>query len=199
MLFVSHNMNSINALTNHSILLESGKIAYYGTSQECVKKYLDKSNKNTDIGTFKFDNRYISDIKMTNISTTCKSGDKLILEFALSPKQSFSFNVEGWISDSTGCQVLYFSQGQVEKVILRVGEKVVKVSTEVELPYLAEGIYSLNFALSDPNIMTFAGTASPIPIEIIICDPFESGFSMHINDPHRGKVVASSKTYIEPV
>lgn len=44
-LFVSHNMQSINSLCNRAILLENGRIAYSGSTMETINKYL-KEGKN---------------------------------------------------------------------------------------------------------------------------------------------------------
>lgn len=50
-LFVSHNMQSINSLCNRVILLENGRIAYSGSTMETINKYLKegKTNKNVKL------------------------------------------------------------------------------------------------------------------------------------------------------
>lgn len=45
-LFVSHNMAAISELCSQSILLKKGMIAYYGESQNAIKKYLGENLKN---------------------------------------------------------------------------------------------------------------------------------------------------------
>lgn len=48
-LFVSHNMNSVKALCNEGILLENGKVAYSGSVNETLNRYL-ASKQNIDVG-----------------------------------------------------------------------------------------------------------------------------------------------------
>jgi lipopolysaccharide transport system ATP-binding protein len=48
-LFVSHNMNSVKALCNEGILLENGQVAYSGSVNETLNKYL-ASKQNIDVG-----------------------------------------------------------------------------------------------------------------------------------------------------
>jgi lipopolysaccharide transport system ATP-binding protein len=43
-LFVSHNMASINALCSQALLMENGKISLFGNTNEIVSKYLIKEN-----------------------------------------------------------------------------------------------------------------------------------------------------------
>jgi len=42
-LFVSHNMSSIQTLCNHGIVLDKGSICYSGTAKECVNYYIKNS------------------------------------------------------------------------------------------------------------------------------------------------------------
>ena len=44
MLFVSHNMGAIQALTNRTILLDSGRTRYFGKTQDVIREYLDSSS-----------------------------------------------------------------------------------------------------------------------------------------------------------
>lgn len=42
-LFVSHNMSSIQTLCNHGIVLEKGSVSYSGTAKKCVNYYLNNN------------------------------------------------------------------------------------------------------------------------------------------------------------
>ena len=44
-LFVSHNMAAVRALCNNGVLMENGKIAYLGTADNCVTRYLTNEDK----------------------------------------------------------------------------------------------------------------------------------------------------------
>lgn len=44
-LFVSHNLDSIRTLTENAILMEQGSLAYIGSTEETLKRYLSKSTQ----------------------------------------------------------------------------------------------------------------------------------------------------------
>jgi lipopolysaccharide transport system ATP-binding protein len=48
-LFVSHNMQSISALTNRCIVLEKGRVIYDGKTSESIDFYLKSNNFNRDV------------------------------------------------------------------------------------------------------------------------------------------------------
>jgi lipopolysaccharide transport system ATP-binding protein len=47
-LFVSHNMSSIEALCNRAILLESGKLVNEGNPKDCIDQYLENNTKSVN-------------------------------------------------------------------------------------------------------------------------------------------------------
>jgi len=67
-LFVSHNMQSISALTNNSILLTDGKIIEYGKTNNVIQKYLALGNKETI-----YENTNLSKEKPTITKVFCKA------------------------------------------------------------------------------------------------------------------------------
>ena len=196
-LFVSHNMSAISALTKNTILLESGKIIYYGNTAGAVAKYLNPGISKNNTLRFDYNKKYIEKIELLQITTTCSSGGKLKLVVYIKALMPFSFNIEGWLKDQSDECILFFSEGQIEKVIHKIEKIPLRLSVEVDLPYLAEGTYYLSFALSEPNKMTFAGTSTSVEVNIVLCDPCNSGFSMKYNEMHRGKLATYAKTLIE--
>jgi lipopolysaccharide transport system ATP-binding protein len=48
-LFVSHNMAAIKQLCNVGLLLDKGKLGYYGSIDESINRYLVKINKNKNV------------------------------------------------------------------------------------------------------------------------------------------------------
>lgn len=193
-LFVSHNMNSVMAFTSSVVFLKEGQIAFWGGSGEGVSKYLDFGEYCSAMETFEFNKNFISDMRLTGISRTCNSGGRLELELAICPVVTFDFNIEGWIKDMSDCPIVYFAQGHAEKVVLKSGCDEIVITTVVELPLLCEGKYYLSLAISDPNKMTFAGTKNPIELEIVMCDPFKTGYAMKTNEAFRAKVFALSRS-----
>ena len=194
-LFVSHNMNSILAFTSSVLLIQSGHLVYFGNSNTGVAKYLDSVNTTTDYDVLDGDKNYISDIKLLRMTNRCESGGSLEIELTINPVMPFHFNIEGWIRDVTDCPIVYFAQGHAEKIVHKCSE-LITFTTIIDLPQLSEGKYYLSLAISDPNKMTFAGTRAPLEFEIVMCDPFKTGYSMKTNEPYRAKVFAFSRSYV---
>lgn len=67
-LFVSHNMSAVKSLCNNGILLENGRLAFRGNSDECINNYL-KDGIEDGAGVRFFGNDYENDIfKLNSIS-----------------------------------------------------------------------------------------------------------------------------------
>jgi homopolymeric O-antigen transport system ATP-binding protein len=47
-LFVSHNMSAVQNLCNSTILLNNGRIDYYGRTRKAIEKYLDLNDSNSE-------------------------------------------------------------------------------------------------------------------------------------------------------
>ncbi len=56
MLFVSHNLQSISTLTQMSVLLVDGKVEFYGSTNNTIRKYLEVENRD-----LKYENQNISE------------------------------------------------------------------------------------------------------------------------------------------
>jgi len=67
-LFVIHNMSAVKSLCNNGILLENGRLAFRGNSDECINNYL-KDGIEDGAGVRFFGNDYENDIfKLNSIS-----------------------------------------------------------------------------------------------------------------------------------
>lgn len=67
-LFVSHNMSAVKSLCNKGVLLENGRLAFSGNSDECINDYLKDGNEN-GAGIRFFGNDYENGIfKLNSIS-----------------------------------------------------------------------------------------------------------------------------------
>jgi hypothetical protein len=148
----------------------------------------------------RYDDSFIDWIRVAEAPTTCNAGGTLRIVLDLKVKQSFSFNIEGWIKDRYENVLYFFSEGHSRKKVHEVeGDTTIRFTTAVNLPYMGEGTYLLQFALSEPNKATFAGMESPIPFEIILCDPYGTGFSMKYDQTHRGKSFIESHSSAERI
>ena len=68
MLFVSHNMGTIESLCQQTILLDSGSIACMGNTKTVIDKYLKQSSRDMEVAlAFRKDRKGTGKLKFTNI------------------------------------------------------------------------------------------------------------------------------------
>ncbi len=65
-LFVSHNLQSISTLTQMSVLLVDGKVEFYGSTNNTIRKYLEVENRD-----LKYENQNISEDNPTITKVYC--------------------------------------------------------------------------------------------------------------------------------
>ncbi len=126
-LFVSHNMNSLQKLCTNGLLLDNGEISYRGTITDTISKYIATTDKITsfEAGEGNRDFLYLESAKIYTTSDeviTCTS--ELNVEIVLSVGQTINNAVVGFnifssygsilartdFNDRTGCKSL--SQGK---------------------------------------------------------------------------------------
>jgi len=77
-LFVSHNMASVNQLCSRAMVLDQGSIAYQGDVEACVEYYLRKEDtfaeSNTEISWKETEAPGSDDFKLLSVSTTNSEG-----------------------------------------------------------------------------------------------------------------------------
>ncbi|MGE6220833.1 ABC transporter ATP-binding protein [Nubsella zeaxanthinifaciens] len=97
-LFVSHNMGSIEQLCNKGILLKNGSINFSGSGTDCINKYLisEQQNAITDLSTIirrKNQHFEFTDIKFKDSGGTYKNefqiGDDLVIEVFFNSTEHF--------------------------------------------------------------------------------------------------------------
>lgn len=159
-LFVSHNMGTINALCNKSILLEDGKITSYDKTSNVIAKYNNVANKleTVEIGS-QMRNRGDGSITFKSCSLFDKNGEPKVAFFigedirveinlvsALSGKMSF------WliIFDSTGVPLLSTHQRDVELMEIVPGKY--KLTYKTEGLGLMPGTYTITAGAFDPKL-----------------------------------------------
>lgn len=198
-LFVSHNMNAVTALTSVGLVLQRGHVVFNGSSLDAVSNYISSIKTASDDNEVKCDSDYINNVKIIEINHVCKSGSSLNLLLELEVMQPFKFNVEGWIKDLNEYDLLFFAEGQTKKVLHQVEKGTYQYNLLVEVPFLAEGEYFLYFSLSEPYVKTYAGTVQPIRFEVIGCDPADTGFSMTWGSANRGCICVDSGSTLKKI
>jgi lipopolysaccharide transport system ATP-binding protein len=90
-LFVSHNMASINALCTSAIFMENGTIKQIGDTGEIIKHYLTDSNINTNYREFKYDHPEfeLDSVKVSNrnsLESVIYRDNEIVFEFQFNNK-----------------------------------------------------------------------------------------------------------------
>lgn len=90
-LFVSHNMASINALCTSAIFMENGTIKQIGETGEILKRYLTDSNINTNYREFKYDHPEfeLDSVKVSNrnsLESVIYRDNEIVFEFQFNNK-----------------------------------------------------------------------------------------------------------------
>jgi lipopolysaccharide transport system ATP-binding protein len=98
-LFVSHNMGAVDALTQSCILLEKGSIATMGESKVIINSYLSRQMESSghregDLQSYKRDRYSDSPVKIIDITVNGLGGDSMLLPaFELGTKLRFDVHL----------------------------------------------------------------------------------------------------------
>lgn len=70
-LFVSHNMGSVNNLCNKGVILDKGKISYLGSASDCVSEYMKSGvvEQENGVRSFVYDNKLAFQITKAYLET----------------------------------------------------------------------------------------------------------------------------------
>lgn len=117
-LFVSHNMNSVQSLCTRGILLENGNLTYSGTTEETVSKYLTGGKESLTDLTQVIGREGAGNIIFTKVELG--KPDKRTNVFKLGEKIGFhlNFKVKNFIGDSR-LRILIGVYNEKEEGILR--------------------------------------------------------------------------------
>lgn len=155
-LFVSHNMGSIQSLCNIGVVLDKGQVCYQGTAKECVVFYTNKniSELKSESGPFDFIRKggplreleYVH-VKMINDVQNVSSIEPL--EFELTFKRNSNQVNE--------CQFGVLARNEAEELVwahysepvkLRGNQDIMRVHLTIPHHNTPKGRFSLNFNIS---------------------------------------------------
>ncbi|APG60123.1 polysaccharide ABC transporter ATP-binding protein [Christiangramia salexigens] len=164
-LFVSHNMNSIQSLCSVSLLLEKGKIVYKGSTEKAISKYLNEDKEPVSDLTKLTDRAGAGNFRFTNI----KLGNPFneVELFKLGEKLGFHFEITNYNYNETnnlriiigvynekGEGLLRFDSSAFDKIKISNSMQQFKISCIVEDNLtILPGRYSVNIAMFNNDIM----------------------------------------------
>lgn len=158
-LFVSHNMASVNSLCNNCILLDNGHIINRSETSKAIQLYRNICNQDIQEN-FDFESEkriskdtYISDFNICN-NQPLSFSDKLNFKFWIKSKNKVSFTLRIAVFDTNETRVMAFDSADVGDVFV-VSEN---SETEIDCQILDElnlkpGVYKINISIRQGSIL----------------------------------------------
>jgi lipopolysaccharide transport system ATP-binding protein len=163
-LFVSHNMSTIQTLCNTCLLMKTGKLSAHGKTNDIINIYLKESSP---FGEFK---RTVQ----TNGNPTIISGkvtesiSEVMIELAIESSIEIFSSLDIRLSDNNGIPVGYNSFGSMnETQLLSIKKGITSIIFLIDTSNLAIGQYLLSFDLTIPDKLFFDRVASCLIFEVI--------------------------------
>jgi lipopolysaccharide transport system ATP-binding protein len=165
-LFVSHNMSSIEALCNSLIIIHNGAIEYNGEVGKGISEYLtDKEilqNTIKDGITFSHPDFSIDKILINNspnpVVNIDRNKNELIIFISGKLKHRKKIALEARLFDNRGNLLAFFSPGHLYSDIKKFDEGYFQIEETVKLPMnLSKGEFMLSLLLANPNVEPYLG------------------------------------------
>ena len=160
-LFVSHNMSTINSLCKNSIMLENGRIFKTGPTSEIIPYYLSSSQSEAMIPMVIYENDNLKKLQIVEAKLIDNSGE-LISDGVVSTSQDFFFEViYNFKEVMPKCHLTYIIKNSLGEVVLFVDRtdfykeyfvaeaKTYKSVIKIQNPLLKPGVYYVSFGLAD--------------------------------------------------
>ncbi|MEI6122897.1 MAG: ABC transporter ATP-binding protein [Bacteroidota bacterium] len=196
-LFVSHNMTSIEALCNSSIVLKNGSIEYEGIVEKAIEHYINSCSNRRDYQTiiegisFCHKDITIEDIRIngSNSSTFEIDNDNRIINFYLSgiltTKRRMA--LEAGIFDHKENILAYYSPGHIYGEIKYYGPGRFEIIESFVLPEnITKGEFYFGFSVSHPTVEIYIGSNNKINI---ISKGMKTATGLEINYNNKGFIV----------
>lgn len=191
-LFVSHNMASIQQLCNKGLILHNGESIMSGDISDCINKYLfmDKINDSTIIQSISFlDSRikiYTIQINKDNSKTVNMSNDNLSVEILLNGflEERIQMSFELRLFDGREMPLAIFSPGHFIEKIPTYEKGSFSISHKIKFPKnINKGTYYADIYLTYPNETYYMIAKKAIVIQAsgvshrgMIFDPYREGW-----------------------
>jgi lipopolysaccharide transport system ATP-binding protein len=169
-LFVSHNMPSINTICTKGILLQSGKIVQRGDIDHIINYYSSDNHENEKIADgvhyfqplLKVNNIVINN---SDINSIFVHDQKLRIEIDFNLTKNTTFELDVHIKKESYfiCSYSNFVNKDVKKY--DAGNH--KIIYEIDLPKLRSGMYKVDLFFTEPFSSWFAKSEDTINLEIL--------------------------------
>jgi len=164
-LFVSHNMAAVRSLCQRGIVLENGVMAFDGTAEEAVDRYLSTTRQNehkkiVDCITRQKQTLSIQDIFFNGSplnNTSLHPGQRLLpLRIEGITRESMKCEVKLVIKKLDGTPMASLNEGRYLGQLYDVPAGSFSLEKKIRLPkYLADGDYLVDLELHQPDVQSF--------------------------------------------
>ena len=185
-LFVSHNMASVNKLCKNGIVLENGRVAYSGMISDTINFYLGSGTK-TEAEYYAQEDKAIQIISAkilnSNNEPSIEFGTNQLATIVIVAKNNSSQSVRGNFSifNSLGIQLM------VDRFEVQPGNHTFKV--EIDTSKLLKGNYHISLALDSFGIAVYDVVSNGLTLEIV---DLGTQYSQK-NDSQNGMVASFAK------
>ena len=165
-LFVSHNMGTINALCKQCLLLNEGKSAGFGITQEVIGKYLvKKSNGNIYRSTKSVrGNPLIRSIEVTHQDDI---RGEIFLHISIDSLTLGKCSIDFRLLNNMGLPIAFGSLGALNtELLLNLSKGLNYFVIRLDISHFANGDYCLSVDLTNPGFETYDSVENEIFVEV---------------------------------
>jgi lipopolysaccharide transport system ATP-binding protein len=168
-IFVSHQMDAIESLTQKCIYLKDGTLFKMGNTNEIVETYLSNSNFKEDINTYKdrSGNKKAKVVKIELLKNGkkingVKQGESFEIVLGIESGEQLSFDISFVVENQR--QVALFCTQLTDLSTTIIKNNYFEVKIKMEKPNLRQGDYQVSIALFKPDKSEFYDVVLHFPI-----------------------------------
>jgi lipopolysaccharide transport system ATP-binding protein len=163
-IFVSHNMATINSLCSRAILFDKGSIVTEGSPRDCIDRYIDacgqRAGKLIDHQNARDTALQITAVKINGSAEDAIhvpiTDEPLELEFEFTTSRSCRVSAYACLKDNQGQALAIYSPGHMNGTMFSLNPGKYHIKSRISLPHLNKGRYWLDFSLADPGVKHYA-------------------------------------------
>lgn len=169
-LFVSHNMGSVDTLCNAGILLTSGEIEYQGDAVEAVKKYVANGDHGNVITNTKYFNEKVrvtsTEINGSGDTNIHLASDENVINVVISgiSLKKIKVSIEAKMYDIRGNVIAIYSPGHIDLNVLEIDAGGFVITAAIILPPMTKGEYYFDIYLLNPGYEFYCLISSAVTI-----------------------------------
>ncbi len=157
-LFVSHNMGSIQQMCENVALINTGKLVEYGESTRVISDYLDKSQR---LGIIKKESKKIRFLGLAPLNLRINDDVSLKLPFLVGQEDVEKAKVNLAVNNENGICVMRLQSEMLKKDFSLPNSSKVVFNFDVKTPHLAPGKYSIDLHVTDRDSILFYSQGIP--------------------------------------